>query len=84
MLASIFSVNQDIIKVLNNKNVKFFFENFVDIALKAGGGIGKTEKHKLVLEIAIPRLKTCFLLVTFLNSYVIICLYQVQLSKYLT
>ena len=38
-LASVFSVNQDIIEVHDNKNIKFFYKNFVDIVLKAGGGI---------------------------------------------
>ena len=84
ILVYVFSVNQDIIKVYNNENIQFFCWNFVDVVLEAGRSIRKTEGHDLVLEIAVPRLESCFLLVTFLNSHSMICAYQVQLSKTLS
>lgn len=33
-----FDINPNVIDVDNNKNIKFFYQSFVDIALKASGG----------------------------------------------
>ena len=35
-LASILSINQDVIQVNNHKNVKFFGQDLIDITLEAG------------------------------------------------
>ena len=80
-LAGVFGINQDIIKVHNDQNIKFFRWDFVNIALEAGGGVEMTKKHDLVLEIAVSRLEDCFPLVAFSNSHLMICVCQVQLSK---
>ena len=61
----------------------FFSKDFVDVSLEAGGGVRKTEKHDLILEIAVPHLEDCFLLVILPNSHSMICVCQVQLSKIL-
>ena len=73
-LAGICCLNQDVIEVHNDKKIKFFHQDFVDIFLKAGGGVGKTESHDLILEIAVLRLESCFPLVIFLNSHLMIML----------
>ena len=75
ILADIFDINQDVIKVHNDKNINFFCSDFVDIALKAGGNIEKIKKHNLVLKMAIPKPESYFLLIILLNSYSIICVY---------
>ena len=80
-LVNVFVINQDVIKVYNDRNIKVFYQGFVDIALEVSRVIKKTEKYHLVLEMAMPHLKSCFLFVTFSNSYLIICICQVQLSK---
>ena len=76
-LADNFSINQDVIKVNNNKNIKFFCKNFVNVALEAGWSMKNTEKYNLVLKIAALHLESCFLLITLPNSYLIICIYQI-------
>ena len=38
---SIFAINKDIIELQNQENLKFFFWNFVDIALEANKNIRK-------------------------------------------
>ena len=82
-LSSVFDVNQNVIKVYNNKNIKFFYQDFVDIALEACGSIVKIEKYDLVIKIAVPQLQDCFLLVIFSNSHSMICIWQFKLSKIL-
>ena len=76
-LAGVFGVNQDIIEVHEDENIKMFYLNFVDIALEADEGVEKTKRHDLVLEIAIPCLKNCFPLVILSNSYLMICVCQI-------
>ena len=83
-LAGVFSINKDVIEVHNDKNIKFFYYDFFDLALEAGEGIKKTKMHKLVFEMAVLHLESCFSLVTFPNSHLIIYICQVQLSKILT
>lgn len=43
-LASVFSIDQDIIQIYNNKDVKLFSKIFIYIALKTGQSIGQSEK----------------------------------------
>ena len=69
ILASIFGINHNVISVHNDKNIKFFYQNFVNIALEAGEGIKKNKKYNFVLEIAVLRLKGSFPLITPLNSH---------------
>ena len=82
-LASIFAINQNVIKEHNDENNKLFSYDFVDVALEAGGSVGKIKKYDLVLEITVPRLEGCFPFVPLPNSYLIIFIYQFQLSKIL-
>ena len=80
-LTSVFGVNHNVIEVHGDKNIKFFCYNFVDLALEDSESIGKTERHNLVLKIAVPYLENCFSLITLQNSYSMIYICQVQLSK---
>ena len=60
--------------VYNNKNIKFFRYDFVDVALEADEAIKKTKRYDLVYDIAVPRLESCFPLVIFPNSHLMICI----------
>ena len=46
-------VYQNIIKINNNKNIKFFCQNFVGAALKTGKSVEKSEKHILISKLAL-------------------------------
>ena len=80
-LVGVFGINQNIIKLNDDKKMQFFCWDFVDIALKASRGIEKTKKHNLVLKIAATYSKVFFSFVTLLNSHLIIYICQVLLSK---
>ena len=75
IFASIFGLDQNIIKVNNDKNVNFFYSDFFDIALKLGKSVKKSKKYKLILKIAILHLKNSFSFFTFSYSYFIISIY---------
>ena len=84
ILAGVFEVNQNVIKVYNEKNIKYFYQNFVDVTLKAGRNIKKIEKYNIVLKILISCLESYFLLVILSNSYLINNICQIQLIKMLS
>lgn len=74
-------VDQNIVKIYNNKDIKFFYQNLVDITLKTCRNIRQAKQHDLVLKIAIPGLKSRFLFVSFSNLHLMICTGQVKLCK---
>ena len=80
-LSYILSINQDIVQVHYNKEIKLFSKNIVDVALKTSEYIRKAKKHQLMLEMAISDMKSCLLLVIFSNSHLIIGTSEIQLSK---
>lgn len=73
-LFSIINIDQNIIQIYYNKNIKLFSNNFVNITLKIDLYIRKTN---LQLEIIVYNIKSCFLLITFLNLYRMIRISQV-------
>ena len=80
-LSCILSIDQDIVQVYYNKDIKLFSKNLVDIALKAYEYIEKAEKHHLALKMAVPDTKSRLPLITFSNSYLMIGINEIQLSK---
>lgn len=64
-----FSIDENVIEVYNNKNVKFFYQNLVDVALKRGWFVGQSKKHHLVLKVVIMNLKSCLLFIAFSDSH---------------
>ncbi len=80
-LSWILSIDQHVIQVHYNEDIKLFSENFVDIALKTGACVGKVEGHYLVLEVAVSGAKSRFPFVTFSNPHLMIGTSQIQLGK---
>ena len=71
-----FSVDEDVIKVYYQENVKLLCQDHVNITLERGRCIGQSKKHNLILEIAIAGLKGQFLFVSFLNCHSMISISQ--------
>ena len=71
-LTRVLGINQDVIQIYLNKNIKLFSKNFVDVALKTGRRIKKTKKYDLILEVIVSGIKSHLLLVTFSDSHLII------------
>lgn len=83
-LAGVFSKNLNIIKVHNNENAKFFYKNFIIIALKSRKSFRNMETHNLIFEIVVSYLEDCFQFITFLNPYLKICICEIKLSETLS
>lgn len=75
--ALIFYIDKNIIQVNSNKNIKFFSQNLVGIALKASRYIGRAKNYYRVLKMAILSLKNYLLFVAFFNLYLIISTSQI-------
>lgn len=81
--AKVFGINQDVIQIHNDKNIKFLDKDLINVALKDGRGIGKSKKNDLILQIAVLGLEDYFPFGTFTNSYPVVCIFQIQQSKML-
>ncbi len=80
-LAGVFGIDQDVIQIDHNKDIKLVSKDLVDIALKTGGCVEKTEEYYLILEVAVSGAEGRLLLVTFLDSHPMIGTSEIQLSK---
>lgn len=65
----IFGINQDVIQVHYNKNIKLLNKNLADVALETSWYVGQSKKHNLVLVVTVLNAKSCFLFITFSNPY---------------
>ena len=52
-LAWVLGVNEDVIKVNNDKDIEFLSHDLVNVALQAGRVVGQPKRHYLVLEVAV-------------------------------
>lgn len=82
-LARIFGIDQNLIQIYHNKDIKFFSKDFVDIAPKTGWCVRKAKKHNLVLNMAVYGTKAHLPLIAFSNPHLRIGTSEIQLSKLL-
>ncbi len=68
----VFDVDEDIIKIYYNKNVKLFYQDLVDVALESGRCISPSKRYYLVLKVAIVGSESCFPFIAFSDSHLII------------
>ncbi len=83
-MAQVFTINQNVVQIHNNKDVKMIDKDLVHIALKTDQSVRKFKKHNLVLKITVLSSKTGLLFVTFSNFYPIVGIGQDQLDEILS
>ena len=76
-----FNIDKDVIEIHYHDNVKFLYQNLVDIVLECGWSIDSTKKYYLVLEMTIAGLEGHFLFIAFINPYLIVGIGQIKLRK---
>ena len=64
-----------VILVYNNKKIKFFYQDLINIALDAFQSIKKPDLYYLVLKITILSFESQFLLGIFHDPYFIVSIY---------
>ena len=77
----IFDVDGDIIQIHNDKNIKFFCEDLINVALEYCRNIDQSKRHHLILEIAVSSPKNSLPLISFTNSHLVIDTGKVELGK---
>ncbi len=82
-LSWILSIDQDIVQVYYNKDIKLLSKDFVDVALKTDRCVEKAKRYYLVPEIAVSGAESRLLLVTFLIPHLMISTNEIQLGKFL-
>ena len=80
-LTWVLNIDEGIIWINNDKNIKLFGQDFIDIILETGCCIGKPKRHYLVLEVAVSSLESHFLFVALFYLYLIISIHEVKLDK---
>lgn len=83
-LTIIFDIDQDVIQIYNNENIKLFSTDLIDLTLKAGWNIRKSEKYNLVLEMLLSSPKNGFLFIIFSNFQLMIDINKIKLCKSLS
>ena len=63
------SVDEDVIEVHYHKNVEFFGQDLVDVALESGWYVGQSKRYILVIKVAIAGSEGRLLFVDFSNSH---------------
>lgn len=70
-------MDQNIVKIYNEKNIKLFGKDFFDVALEAKKSMKEAKRHNLILKIDVSSLESCFLFIIFMNFHSVISTSQV-------
>ena len=79
--ALILAVDEDIILIHNDENIKFFRKDLIDVAQECCRSIGQSERHYLILEVAVCGPESSLLLISFTNSHPVIGTGEIELGK---
>ena len=80
-ISVIINVDQDVIQVNNDKDVKLLQIDFVDVSLKACWYVCWTRRHHLILKVTVSNLERGFPLVPFADSHLMVGTDEVKLSE---
>ena len=76
-LSGVFNIDQDIIKIYNDKDILFFSWYLINISLKSSQDIEKAKKHNLIFKMAIANSENYFSFITLMNPYHMIGVYMI-------
>ena len=80
-ISVIISVDEDVIKVHDDEDVKLLHKDLVDVPLEACWGVRQTERHHLVLEVTVSSPERGFPLVPFADSHSMVGTGKVELGE---
>ncbi len=65
----VLSINENVIKVYNNKDVELLCQDLVDVAPESGWYIGQSKIHYLVLKVVIADFQSCLQFMAFSDPH---------------
>ena len=68
-LARILDVDQNVVQIYNNENVKLLSEDLVNVPLEASQWVEKAKRHDLILEEAVPSSESGLSFIAFSNPH---------------
>ena len=77
----IFIVNKDIIQIKNNKDIKFFCKDFIDVILEYYWSVNQPKRYYLILEVTVSGPESSLLLISFANSHLMVSIGEIKLGK---
>ena len=80
-ISVIISVDQNVIQIYNDKNVKFLGKNLDDISLEAYWYVCQTKKHHLILKVTLLGPECGFPLVFFADFHSMVGTSELELSQ---
>ena len=79
--ALILGVDENIIQINNDKDIEFFCEDLIDVALECCRSIGQSKKYYLILKVVVSGPESSFPLISFVNSHPVIGTMKTKLGK---
>ena len=77
----VFGINEDIIQIHNDEDIKLFRKNLIDVALECCRSIGQSKKHYLILEVAVSSPESSLPLISFADCHPVIGIGEIKLDK---
>lgn len=74
-------IGQDVIQINNHKHFWFFCQYLINISLEVDQFFGKTQQNHLIPKTNVSGAKSCFLLISFANTPLVINIDQIKPSK---
>ncbi len=71
-LAGVLGIDQNVVQIHDNKDVKLLSEDLVNIPLEASRCVGKTKKHDLILEVAVLSSESSLPFIPFSNPHLLV------------
>ncbi len=81
LFALALSVDEDFIEIHYYEDVELLDQDLVDVTLKRGRCVGQSERHDLVLEMAIAGPEGRLLFVAFPNPHSMVGIGQIELGE---
>ena len=80
-LAWVLSVDENVIEINNDKDIKFLDQDLVNIALEADQYIEPPKRHYLLLKVAVSNLESRFPFIAFFYPYLRVSTCEVELGE---
>ncbi len=81
LFALTLSIDEDVIEIHYYKDVELFGQDFVNVTLKRSWCVGQSEKHNLVLEMAVTGPEGRLPFIAFPDSYSMVGIGQIKLGE---
>ena len=80
-LARVLGIDEDIIWINDDENIKLFGQDLIDITLETGWCVGEPKRHYLVLKVAVLSLEGRFSFIALFYLHPMVSTYEIELGE---